>query len=252
MNDHDPHEWKTLYESGLTITHIAARASVASSRVYQALLQLGVSMRRGRRISWAAFDQDAAVKEYESCLSIANIAKKFGVHQSSIRHAIHKYGAKAPKPQLVPLSANRLRARAMKRDGLTYDQIADRLHVSRQRAHQLVGPSSHEKQQMVDNTRGKCQGSGKPSVEMHAHHENYDSGQPQKLLCPSCHKSADVETTYTLTVSLKANQMRQLNRLMEQLHFDQQEAIEFLVANLAEPCSMLRADHLEIVTGAGR
>ena len=89
--------------------------------------------------------------------------------------------------------------------GLTYEQIAVRLHISRQRVHQLIAPPLKIRNIIVKRANGCCQicglcvnGSG------HVHHvscdgEDYNDVDNLQLLCINCHRNvhlASCSVTY--------------------------------------------------------
>lgn len=84
-------------------------------------------------------------------------------------------------------SATRNIARSMKQAGKTYAEIGVRLGVSRQRAQQLVSPTSKRLREIRNALGNKCQACGRRRIKLETHHSDY-SLEPDKLLCPSCHR----------------------------------------------------------------
>lgn len=77
-------------------------------------------------------------------------------------------------------------ARSLKIEGLTYQQIGDRLGVSRQRAQQLVSIPKDELRTMRLKAGFKCSTCGRQSNKLDGHHEDYNNDDVV-LLCVSCH-----------------------------------------------------------------
>lgn len=84
----------------------------------------------------------------------------------------------------------------MRLNGATYQMIADKAGVTRQRVQQLIGPPAHIRNLVVRQARAACQechilcgSSG------HVHHtgnlaEDYNDTDNLVFLCPSCHMRA--------------------------------------------------------------
>ena len=81
-------------------------------------------------------------------------------------------------------------------DGETYQSIADKTEVSRQRIQQILSPPAAIRKLIVARAEGRCQGCGiKVGKSGHVHHigntgEDYHDIDNLKLLCISCHRKA--------------------------------------------------------------
>src|SRR3972149_3861748 len=81
-------------------------------------------------------------------------------------------------------------------DGCTYQSIADKAGISRQRVQQLLSPPKAIRDIVCSRADGRCQ---RCDVQVgksgHVHHtgnarENYNDLDNLQLLCVSCHKAA--------------------------------------------------------------
>lgn len=81
----------------------------------------------------------------------------------------------------------------MRLKGMTYQKIADKMKISRQRIQQLLSPPPAIRKIVVEKAEGKCQSCGiLVGVSGHIHHEGqdfdtYNDIGELRLLCPSCH-----------------------------------------------------------------
>ena len=80
-------------------------------------------------------------------------------------------------------------------DGLTYQEIAEKASVSRQRVHQLLSPPAAIRDFVVKKYSGYCMDCGiKVGKAGHVHHNNlsdeedYSDIDNLQLLCPTCHR----------------------------------------------------------------
>lgn len=82
----------------------------------------------------------------------------------------------------------------MRLEGLTYQQIANTVGVSRQRIQQLLSPPKEIRDYVIRKFNGKCVDCGiQVGKSGHVHHnngdeENYNDIENLELLCISCHK----------------------------------------------------------------
>lgn len=148
-------------------------------------------------------DGAQVIKMLRSGKSLYGVANKLGVSIDAVRYWVNKANACLPKSRQIStrckrikvehirkgqkLSPRRDEARAMKQSGMTYAQIGAKLGVSRQRAQQLVAPAAKRLREIRDALGNKCQSCGKRAKQLHCHHSDY-SAEPDKLLCPSCHR----------------------------------------------------------------
>ena len=73
----------------------------------------------------------------------------------------------------------------LKSEGYTYQAIADRVGVSRQRIQQIIAPSRDNRQEILSN-RHFCERCGMRLDKAHLHHLDYMTIAIQ-VLCPKCH-----------------------------------------------------------------
>lgn len=89
---------------------------------------------------------------------------------------------------------------AMRLDGFTYQQIADKFNVSRQRIQQILSPPKAIRNYVVEKFKGRCADCGiNVGKSGHIHHENsdfedYNDINNLELLCISCHGKRHRET----------------------------------------------------------
>jgi len=81
-------------------------------------------------------------------------------------------------------------------NGFTYNDIAHKAGVSRQRVQQILSPPKNIKDLVVNRANGKCEGCGiRVGHSGHIHHinnedEDYNDTDNLQLLCISCHRKA--------------------------------------------------------------
>ena len=81
-------------------------------------------------------------------------------------------------------------------DGMTYQRIADKAGISRQRVQQLLSPPTAVKRIVVARANSRCQECDIfVGQSGHCHHtggkeENYNDIDNLQLLCVSCHRKA--------------------------------------------------------------
>lgn len=105
-------------------------------------------------------------------------------------------------------SSKREAARLLKRAGKTYAEVGEVMGISRQRAQQLVSPTSQERSELFADIT-VCEDCGKESETLDAHHDNYDSA-PSRLLCKSCHRKADAKLGFVKKCRNGSKIVRQL------------------------------------------
>lgn len=90
----------------------------------------------------------------------------------------------------------RQEALTLKLEGMTYQQIASKLGLSRQRIQQLIAPPEAIRNLVYDRAKGVCEVCGiRVGRTGHIHHaggkyETYNDLVSLQLLCPSCHRAA--------------------------------------------------------------
>lgn len=89
-------------------------------------------------------------------------------------------------------SPRRDEARQLKASGKTYAEVGSIMGVSRQRAQQLVSPALLELRNLRQAAGEKCANCGATDCKLDLHHDDYN-GAPTRLLCASCHKTADAQ-----------------------------------------------------------
>ncbi len=88
----------------------------------------------------------------------------------------------------------------MKLAGASYQGIADKFGISRQRVQQIMAPSPEVAQSVKTRAGGKCQRCGEyVGVSGHIHHNgsnarDYDSIDNLEYLCLPCHRKAHKNT----------------------------------------------------------
>ena len=91
----------------------------------------------------------------------------------------------------------------MRLDGESYQSIADRADVSRQRIQQILSPPPVIRRSVVAKAKGKCENCGvKVGRSGHVHHidnegENYQDIENLQLLCPSCHRKVHCQASHS-------------------------------------------------------
>ena len=91
----------------------------------------------------------------------------------------------------------------MRLDGMTYQAIAIKAGISRQRVQQLLGPVPATRRFVVRKFGGRCNRCGiYVGKSGHVHHngdldvENYDDPHSLELLCIGCHRIAHLPEPY--------------------------------------------------------
>ena len=84
----------------------------------------------------------------------------------------------------------------MRLEGLTYQQIAGKLNISRQRVEQIASPPKETLRALITRSGEKCENCGIiVGKSGHAHHkghteDTYEDINQLDYLCPSCHRLA--------------------------------------------------------------
>ena len=84
----------------------------------------------------------------------------------------------------------------MRLSGATYQAVANKASISRQRVQQLLSPPSYIRNLVIKRAGGRCQKCGISCVRLgHVHHvgnsiEDYDDTDNLLFLCCSCHRQA--------------------------------------------------------------
>jgi len=140
--------------------------------------------------------RDARKKEYirlyQTGLTLTAVGNQFGVSCFAVFSALREAGIPRRHSGEYIHKTDRtkelqIRSREMKKLGLTYQEIADQFHVSRQRIQQLLQPSKAEKAEILRRVNGRCEACGAKPKKLDLHHDTYD-GAPTRVLCTACHK----------------------------------------------------------------
>lgn len=84
----------------------------------------------------------------------------------------------------------------MRLDGMTYQQIGERYHISRQRVEQIISPPFDTIKELNRRAKGRCEDCGiHVGISGHAHHkgseyDTYEDINQLAYLCISCHHRA--------------------------------------------------------------
>jgi len=124
------------------------------------------------------------------------------------------------------MNERREQARKLKREGLSYSQIGEKMGVTKQRAQQLVTIPKSELEKLRIAANGKCQKCGKPSNKLDGHHEDYNSDR-LIMVCVSCHMHKG--HTARLTGRLTTDYMRRLTTLRKRRGESEAVCIEWLI-----------------------
>jgi len=143
----------------------------------------------------AKIDKQALIEMHAIGAGNSALARAFDVTPAAVSFRLKSLGLvpnidmrTLPKPR----SPRRNVARQLKQAGLTYAEIGERMGISRQRAQQLVRPTTKELAEFVESRGNACEECYATGVKLDTHHDNY-IGAPTRLLCTPCHKKADAQ-----------------------------------------------------------
>lgn len=144
----------------------------------------------------------------------------------------HSTGSHKPKRKAQEVYGLRQKVRELKQQGNTYEEIGNALGIARQRAQQLLAPTSSELAALLERAKYSCENCGATNVKLHAHHSTYD-GAPDKILCVSCHRSAHSQPCTPVTVLLKTSDISYLENIQKEFGWkDMQDTFTNLLDGL--------------------
>ncbi len=184
-----------LRRSGLSQRAIADKLGVSAPTISNMLKKAGVPRVVARQHKTAEIDEAMVVDLRKSGLPLQAIADKFGVSTHPILKILKTAGVprKVARQKSVKI---REQARAMKQDGKSYAEIGRALGISRQRAQQLLSLPHASRQEFAEQKGNRCELCGRPAKKLDAHHNTY-AGDPDQLLCTSCHKKLDAQLGFS-------------------------------------------------------
>lgn len=128
-----------------------------------------------------------AGKSPKQIRELLNVSSCFiSYHRKAL--GLKPFGRGSPKG-FRPLSKERADiARKMKVDGFTYQAIANKFGITRQRVQQYLRPRT--------NMGESCERCGAQNVIRHRHHKNYETDECE-ILCVNCHAKFHAPATAT-------------------------------------------------------
>lgn len=186
-----------MRKSGLSLCAIADKLGVSAPTIFNMLKKAGVPHMIARQHKTAGLDEAMAADLYQSGLTMRVIADKFGVSAMTVLSRLKAAGV--PRRYAGPQKRDNERknqARSMKQDGMSYADIGRALGISRQRAQQLLSLPHTSRKEFALQKGNRCELCGHPAKKLDAHHNTY-AGDPDQLLCTSCHKKLDAQLGFS-------------------------------------------------------
>jgi DNA-binding CsgD family transcriptional regulator len=115
-----------MYESGKSLSEIAAELDFSVSTIHSALKNAGTAMRpTGSEQTLGANTVDAIVADYKDGLSTVKLAEKFGIHASTVALYLERAGVDRRQPG--PEAARVAEAKALYEGGLSLEEVGDQM-----------------------------------------------------------------------------------------------------------------------------
>lgn len=86
-----------------------------------------------------------------------------------------------------------IQARKLKASGLTYEEVGNKMGISRQGAYSLIAPSPSKRKAIIQSRNHLCDRCHLHRTKLYLHFISYDSNENIEVLCSHCHRIADQE-----------------------------------------------------------
>jgi len=90
-------EIKSEYESGMTLAEVAEKYAISYSTIRNRLIEAGVQIRNGWGLSKIELPFDEIISEYQSGMTLTEVAEKYGVAPNTIRNRLREAGVQTRK-----------------------------------------------------------------------------------------------------------------------------------------------------------